>query len=271
MQIKIKHVKENVPVSQFKSVLAMTDPSKGSRGAIALMALPYIFKMGYNQVEKGIANEDKKHTAIYSGFTSDDIFYNGTSEDATVNVGKITLYRTIQVSKHKRDTAFILSLIIEGTHDGNFLRFVPEQLRVNYAKAKLLRRDEFLDIDASVLLTTNWVDIDKSYKSENVGPLELTFYNVPLRHTLTEKDFDGIASAWFPIIPRSKLGDNIYGTGNYSIRINIKEYDEYGENVVKMSDKFNFENNRLDVKSAIDDISKEVKTKQEQKALENQK
>jgi hypothetical protein len=267
VHLAVQHYHDRVAEKPLLSVLT-ADETK-SRGLGAIMALPYVFKMGYNQVEKMISNEDKKRSAEYSGVTSDDKFYMSTAKDATVNVDKITLCRTIQKNKKCRDTALVAVFGLEKSSDGSFLRLVPERLKVGYCKAKLAMGDKNVDLEMNISLNTFWIDNDKTYKSESIGPLNVILYNVPLRKELSKEKLADYATPWFSVIPRSHLDDNAFGTGNYALRITVKEYDEYGTNRITFNERFNYDSNREDAKGAINDVSNQIKMKQEQKQLQN--
>lgn len=273
VHLKIEHFKNRVPEKPVQSVLAQAEDNKG-RSLAALMVLPYMFKLGYNQVEKSIINEDRKHTAQYSAVASDDKFYMDNSATANVNIDKITLYRTIQVTKKKRDTAFVISFGVEKTADGYFLRLVPERARINYAKAKMKMRDRFVDFDLNVLISSYWINADRTFSSTNIGPLNLVLYNMPLRKEIGAKQLEGYATPWFAVIPRSQIDNNTFGTGNFEVRINVKEMDEMGENKINYSDRFNMDANREEIKGLIDNSSNEMKQReidrQNQKLLEQQ-
>ena len=273
VHLKIEHFKSRVPEKPVQSVLAQADDSKG-RSLAALMVLPYMFKLGYNQVEKSIVNEDRKHSAQYSAVVSDDKFYMDNTSTAGVNIDKITLYRTIQVTKKKRDTAFVITFGVEKTSDGYFLRFVPERARINYAKAKMKMRDRYVDFDLNVLITSYWINSERAFNSTNIGPLNMVLYNMPLRKEIGAKQLEGYATPWFAVIPRSQIDNNTFGTGNFEVRINVKEMDEMGENRINYSDRFNMDANREEIKGLIDNSSNEMKQReidrQNQKLLEQQ-
>jgi hypothetical protein len=129
--------------------------------------------------------------------------------------------------------------------------------------------DKNVDLEMNISLNTFWIDNDKTYKSESIGPLNVILYNVPLRKELSKEKLADYATPWFSVIPRSHLDDNTFGTGNYSLRITVKEYDEYGTNRITFNERFNYDSNREDAKGAINEVSNQLKMKQEQKQMQN--
>ncbi|PCH92201.1 MAG: hypothetical protein COB85_08440, partial [Bacteroidetes bacterium] len=59
--------------------------------------------------------------------------------------------------------------------------------------------------------------------------LNIILYNIPIRGSINQNMLKNSTTQWFPIIPRSQLADNIYGTGNFLIQISANEYAEYGK------------------------------------------
>ena len=135
-------------------------------------------------------------------------------------------------------------------------------------------KDKRIDFDMNVIISSYWINGDKSFNSTNIGPLNLVLYNIPLRKELGPKQLEGYATPWFSVIPRSQIDNNTFGTGNFEVRVNVKEMDEMGENRINYSDRFNMDANREEVKGFIDNSTNEMKQRQidrqNQKLLQQQ-
>ena len=258
--IQIKHHYEESAKFPINSVMAMESNIK-TRGVLPFIAAPYIFNMAVKEISKIVDKNSKKYTAEFSAKNSDDKFYSDNTKKAKINVDEINFIRIIQPKKNRRDTALILTLGLEKSSDGNFIRIVPRGLLVNYSKAKLKIGDKNIDLDINILINGFWLDSEKNHNIQEIASLNITLYNIPFRKEITKEELKKNVTEWFPIVPRSYIDDNIYGTGNYVIRINITEYDEYGERV-KISEQF--ERHRTDITELIKEISKREIKKYEQ-------
>ena len=259
--IQLKHHYEESANFPVNSVMAMENDIK-IRGVLPFIAAPYIFNMAVKEISKIVAKNSKKYTAEFSAKNSDDKFYSDNTKEAKINIEEINFFRIIQHKKNSRDTALILTLGLEKSSDGNFIRIVPQRLLVNYSKAKLKIRDKNIDLDINILIDGFWLDTEKNHNIQEIASLNITLYNIPFRKKITKEELKKNATQWFPIVPRSYIDDNIFGTGNYGIRINTTEYDEYGERVEKISERF--ERNRTDLTDLIKEISKREIKKYEQ-------
>ena len=251
--VEIKHYSEennNFPVN---SVMAMKSNMK-TRGVVPILAAPYIFNMAIRGTSKIINKARKKYVADYMAKNSDDMFYSDNTVKATINVQQINFIRIIESKKNKKDTALVLNLGIEKSSDGNFIRIVPQRLRVNYTKAKLKLGDKKFDLDIKILIHGFWLDSQKQHNIKEIASLDITLYNVPIRAEITGKVLENSATQWFPIIPRSHIEENIFGTGNFVVTIKANEYDDYAKRVESTSE--NVEGNRADIVEMLKEISK---------------
>ena len=250
------HIKDSIWPEhlEMQSIFAMADASPKSRGLEAAVALPFLFRVSYNQVDKALEHEDKKQTSIYFSSSSDDWFYLNTEVKSPVNLKNIVFYRTIKTKKSENDTAVVIQLGLQRSWDGLFLRFVLERLKVYYSKAKLPMNDDRLDMDITLNLSSYSVQKDNSGSDVSPEPFTLTVYNIPFRKELKPEILKSYVTPWFPVVPRSYLAEDKLGTGNFGISIKVTEYAEYGEQVVKINEKLNLEGNKSEINNLIDEI-----------------
>lgn len=251
--VEIKHYSEEKNNFPVNSVMAMESNTR-TRSIAPILAVPYVFNMAIRGTSKIINKARKKYVADYIAKNSDDMFYSDNTVNATINVKQINFIRIIESKKNKKDTALVLNLGIEKSSDGNFIRIVPQRLRVNYTKAKLKLGDDKFDIDIKILINGFWLDSQKQHNIREIASLDITLYNVPIRTEITGKELENSATQWFPIIPRSHIEENIFGTGNFVISIKANEYDDYAKRVESTSE--NVEGNRADIVELLKEISK---------------
>ena len=134
--IQLKHHYEESANFPVNSVMAMKSDLR-TRAVLPMLAAPYVFNIAVKEISKILDKKSKKYTAEFSAKNSDDKFYSDNTKKAKINIEEINFFRIIQHKKNSRDTALILTLGLEKSSDGNFIRIVPQRLLVNYSKAKL--------------------------------------------------------------------------------------------------------------------------------------
>ncbi len=224
--IKIEHLSDQKDISLISSIVpGKTDEGSKSRGLA--FALPYIFKLTMNETVRIINKEKAKYIAKYIANTSDDMFYSGTENDADINISNIKIIRTVNFGNIEKDTALIITLGIQQSADGYFLRFYTKNIQVKYTKAKLNPTDNTVDINLHISMIAYWFDGNKEHISQEIGNVSFLYYDVPLNNKLTDDELDKYKSPWFPILPRTAFNSNKFGTGNFLINADITEYDKF--------------------------------------------
>ncbi|MCK5535656.1 MAG: hypothetical protein KAI79_02455 [Bacteroidales bacterium] len=162
--VKIEHVSEDRDIKLISSIIpGKTDNMSKSRGLA--FALPYIFKLSVNDTMRILDKEKAKYIANYNAKVSDDLFYSSTEKDADLNIRNIKIIRTVDYAGLEKDTAFVLTLGIEQSADGYFLRFATKNIDVRYTKAKLKSNDNFVDFNLKLNLKAFWFDGNKQHNS----------------------------------------------------------------------------------------------------------
>ena len=226
--VEIIHFSDENNSFPVNSVMEAKNKTR-TRGVLPLIAAPYAINMAVRGVSKVVASERKKYAAVYSAKNSDDMFYTDNTSKAGINIEEIRFVRLVKGKKQKMDTALVLGLGAELSSDGNFIRLVPKRLDVSYSKTKLKLGDKKFDLDLNVTINAYWLDPNKQHNAKEVASLNIILYNIPIRGSINQNMLKNSTTQWFPIIPRSQLADNIYGTGNFLIQISANEYAEYGK------------------------------------------
>ena len=255
VHLRFNHVNESSWPEhvELQSVFASAGDSK-TRGIGAAVALPFLFRVSYNQVEKSLQHEGRKRTAQYFATGSDDWFFLNTQPQSPVNLKNIILYRLISTRHAETDTAVVMQIGLQRSWDGLFLRFVVERLRINYTKAKLAFNDNRLDMDVLIDLSTFAVERESDVERDKINPFTITIYNIPIGKEMSAEALKDYSSPWFPMPPRSYIDENKYGTGNFSMLVKVTEFAEYGEQVISVDEKVNLGDHRSDVNNLIDEI-----------------
>jgi hypothetical protein len=252
-----------VPVGEQKMAPAIV-PIIAAVGSIAV-------EYGIKVLSANIDQEAKKYTAEYVGFVSDDEFYeriNGINNDepAESATNAKFKYRQIKIIRKARlisdkepETVSVIELGLKLSSDRRFFRFEPESLKLNYAKAKLPEKDNDLDIDINITIESSRIDDKDTVHCGPIGEATIYLRDVPLKkvRNFGEDEKKSLSSQWFPIVPRSvwKTKEKIvntdkkpkeegkekeekthYGTGNFTIKVKVTEYDDYGKRVKEFSE-----------------------------------
>jgi hypothetical protein len=224
VSLQIDHQITEKDINLVSSIIpGKTEGDQKSRGLA--FALPYIFKMGINQTLKMIDKEYAKYIARYSASASDDMFYTGTESDADINIKALKIVRTVTSRNKEKDTALVITLGIEQSADGFFLRFVTKDLRMSFAKTKVAKSDPNIDIKLCLSLLAFWFDGNKEHVSQEIANVEFIYKDIPFYSAYANDELANYKSTWFPILPRTAFSTNKFGTGNFKLDAEITEYD----------------------------------------------
>lgn len=232
------------------------------RSVITAALVTQALSFGSDAVKKLIDNEKKKYTASYQSGISGLFFYDQLSVKSAfdpigMQFGGFTFVRTFKNKKGLIDTAIIARFSIDldsnGVYDvfnNSFFKLKLDSIEVRYAKAKVAgsrwylpwtlfqkNRDELLNLDFEISITTNYVNKQGNLFSN----MELGKFYYSLRDAPINKDKPGYKEYYNAlrgdkvdgfsfIVPRSfgyfyHEGDfkESYSRGLYNILVNVKE------------------------------------------------
>lgn len=216
--------------------------------AIAAAAIPVIADFAIKQTKKSIDEEAKQYVAEYTTSAADDMFYACRGPQAPVNLRGGRLRRTVA-----GEPAFILNFAVEPALDETAFRIVPTSAEMSYAKAKVLgtrwylpwtwflKRRNAVDVDVKLTVEALWTDEKDAVHRAVLGDLALPIRGIPLGPKGEAQQPMLSPSGWFPLVPRSRppASDREhyrYGLGNYLVTVAVREYDDAGKRVEKISE-----------------------------------
>jgi hypothetical protein len=212
--------------------------------APAAALIPIVADFVVQQVVAEIAREAERYTADYAAFAADDRFYACRGPEAPINLEALELTRSAGGRQ-----AFSLTVLVEPSIDGTAFKLVPAAARLDYAKAKVLGRRwylpwswlggrrEALDLDVEITIEALWTDAADRIHRAVIADLPIALRGVPLGPAPTAVPLDA-ASGWFPAVPRSRPKDpksGLLGLGTYVVRARVREYDDFGRRVERLS------------------------------------
>ena len=80
-----------------------------------------------------------------------------------------------------------MTLGIEQSNDGYFLRFATKDIDVRRTKAKLKTNDNNIDFNMELILSAFWFDGNKQHNSKEIANVSILYLDVPLNEK-TEKE-----------------------------------------------------------------------------------
>ena len=135
--------------------------------------------------------------------------------------------------------------------------FKTSVLKVTNTKAKRRGNDTNIDIDVDITLKAIWVDGNQKHHNDIVAELTIPFGGVKVgakykypevfpadnddvrtpRPEEKEAWMDKNSSSWFLGVPvSSNLQGERKGKGTYSIQVKVREYDDFGERILKIAE-----------------------------------
>lgn len=198
--------------------------------AVAAVAIPFAVDFAVTRTVSELKKEADRYSASWSGFVVADGFYKKDPQGkptTDVAVQKVFVERFVGGDK---EPAFRAVLAVKQSDDAFAFQLVPSSVMVNKSKAKLTRWDKNVDIDMEIR-------IEALYSQGATATLmDIGSLNIPLRGVEIGKPWtnanDTIQSQWFPAVPASRSADGKkLGTGNFVIKVIVREYDDFGEKV----------------------------------------
>lgn len=239
--------------SRGERVVVVVRPEADRTGAVALpivaAAIPVVVEYGVKLIEKEIEREASRYSAEYAGFGVGDAFYAPLDEKRKHQSAPspkllfegITIERHIMVrqpdGQSESHRAMMLSLDVQVAADGRYFRFVPADLEVAYAKCKLRRGDEDVDLDVRVAFQTYWIDGEGAAKTKTFDLPPIIVPGIPVgpsgdwsaeQNAAVRGHLSMIPTTWLPMVPRSGSGDE-FGRGTFAVTVNVKEHDDFGK------------------------------------------
>ncbi len=229
--LKIDHISDERDANVLASIIpGKADSEHKSRGLA--FALPYIFKLTLNETLKLINKDKEKYIATYTSDASDDLFYTSTESDADINIKNIRIIRTIKSEQSDKDTAIVISLGIEQSNDGYFLRLYTKDIHVKYTKAKLKFNDKTVDIKLQLNIQAFWFDGNKEHCSQEIANISFIYTDIQFNNKLPDDEREKYKSPWFPALPRTAFNTNQFGRGNYLLNMKVTEYDQLSKRTI---------------------------------------
>jgi len=235
----------SVVASDCPEVSAKKEEEKAFPAVLAAAAIPIVADFTIKTVVSELDKEAARYTGDYQAFVSDDKFYQCRGPGAPINLKRVKLERRIGAEK-----ALVLTLDVEPSLDQTAFRLVPVTAELYYSKAKVLQtrwwlpwtwgvdKREAIDLDVNFTIEALWTDSDNAIHRAVLGELPIPLRGVPLAGPEKVRQFS-TASGWFPAVPRSRPSDGkgeSFGTGTYTIRATVREYDDAGKRVKALSE-----------------------------------
>lgn len=197
-------------------------------GGVPELIIPLISDLAVKQVKKIIDRNAEKYSASYSAILVADNFYTDKNSTTKLKIESFTLKRLID----NGTTAVEIKIKPEISDDTQFMRLRVESAKVDYTKAKLKNDDNTIDLELSIDLVSKYMNDATPTTLESKG-MTLKLESLDLGQQYTT--FENATTEWFQTLQRSTDGTNFTGTGNYILKIHVKEYDNYGERVKEIA------------------------------------
>lgn len=224
---------------------------------LAAAAIPAACDFLIKRVSADLKTEVQNFTAEYSASVSDDLFYvpgarglEEDPEDREINIQSIVVTRWVNVEGLGRVPAFELELKLRPAFDQTAFQLVPVRAKMDYSKVKMVERtwtrpwtyaipaDDTVDVDVDLAIEAYWIDENGESHIQPMARLTLPLRGLKLGEERTE--FGDTVTEWFPAVPPSVAldadGTRLYGTGNYTFRARVTEYDDAGQRVARYSE-----------------------------------
>lgn len=211
-----------------------------SIAGLAVLA-PVLIDYGISSLKKILVKEADKFSAAYGNQIHDSHFYkNNTAEGNALNYESITISRKAKINGVLESVSDLtLKLATDGS--GTFLSLQPVRIKIDKSKAKLLRKDNTLDLVIQVQIISYWVGTDQEYHAEETASITLPVYNIELGRTYGSQDVElANGSGWFLPVPLSHREDGqVFGNGTFSLKVIVTEVDDFGKRIGSISDLVN--------------------------------
>lgn len=224
---------------------------------LAAAAIPAACNFLIKRASTELKAEVDNFTAEYSASVSDDLFYvpgarglEENPEDREINIRSIVVTRWITVEGKGRVPAFELEMQMRPAFDQTAFQLVPVRAKMDFSKVKMVQRswshpwtysipsDDTVDVDVDIAIEAYWIDESGESHIQPMARLTLPLRGLKLGEERT--DFGETVTEWFPAVPPSVAldsdGTRLYGTGNYTFRARVTEYDDAGQRVARYSE-----------------------------------